>query len=81
MDAFDISGSVYPKDVVYQEWLSASKAEAIAFAKKFDTYESIVKYSDSVALAAKRMKAFRDKHPIPITPDPQPDCCTEQKIR
>lgn len=68
MDAYDISSIIQGNNVVHQLKIFKNESEAIAFAKKFKTYDMCRRWNDSVYIRYKQLLEYRSKIPVEKEP-------------
>ena len=64
MNCWDASSKITGNDIVHQLMIFKDEGKAIAFAKKFTTYQKCRAWNDSVSRKAERLAEYRSAHPI-----------------
>jgi hypothetical protein len=80
MNTWDASSSIMGNNIVHQLKIFPDENSAIAFAKKFTSWEKCRRWNDSVSRKAERLVQYRKNNPIEKQADynPLPSCKNEE---
>lgn len=68
--------------VAHQPWTTGGDSTiAIAFAKKFKSYNQCIAYNDSIEMRYHVLQKYRDQHEIPQVSEKKEDCCKTINIK